>query len=213
MHIGTAGSAMGLSGIPMRSTLNQVFALAVLLLAGTSLAFTVEVIRFKRGLKGTGQARVLQSGARAAVLQVVDGDEVSVRLPEGPLTVRLLGIAAFDPSIQDPVAQPFGKAAVQHLEKVLGGREVSLVFDELKFDARKRLLAYVHIGTADVGEGLVSRGLALAYTRYAFSRMPAYLQAEDGARRHGEGLWADPVVSARAVQLRVVWDQERAKED
>lgn len=196
----------------MRLTLNQVFALVVALLAGSSLFFTVQVVRFKRSLKGSGQARVVVSGARAMVLQVVDGDEISVRLEGEPLTVRLLGISAFDPSTQDPIAQPFGRAAMQHL-RLLEGREVSLEFEDMKFDARKRLLAYVRSEGSDVGEAMVAKGLVLAYTRYPFTRLAPYLQAEDVARRGSLGLWADAAVSTRASQLRVVWDQERAKED
>lgn len=196
----------------MRPTLNQVFALVVALLAGSSLFFTVQVVRFKRSLKGSGQARVVVSGTRAMVLQAVDGDELSVRLEGEPLPVRLLGISAFDPTTQDPVAQPFGRAALQQL-RLLEGREVSLVFEDLKYDSRKRLLAYVQSDGTDVGEAMVARGLALAYTRYPFSRLAPYLQAEDAARRGSLGLWADGAASARATQLRVVWDQERARED
>ncbi len=197
----------------MRPTLNQAFGLVVALLAGSSLFFSVRVVGFKRGLKGTGQVRTVQSGVKATFLQAVDGDEISVRLEGEPLTVRLLGLSAFDPTTQDPLAQPFGKAAVQYLERSLGGSEVALVFDELKFDGKKRLLAYVHTEAGDVGEQIIAKGLALAYTRYPFTRFGAYLRVEDAARRAGTGLWADPAVSSRATQLRVVWDQERAKED
>ncbi len=202
-----------LHGVAMRLTLTQAFGALVLLLAGASLFFTVGVVRFQRGLKAAGAGPAVVSGASATYVQAVDGDEVSVRIEGQPLTVRLLGISAFDPAIQDPLVQPFGRAAMQHLDQLAAGRAVTLHFEELAYDRKRRLLAHLHVGSVDAGLELVSRGLALTYTRYPFGRMGVYLQAEAEARERRAGLWAEAAASTRATQLRVVWDQERARED
>ena len=197
----------------MRPSLNQAFLLLVLLLAGSSLYFTVSVAAFKRSLHSKPLAATLKSGQAAVVQRILDGDEISVLVGKDPMIVRLLGISAPDPTMNDPEMQPAGRQTLLWLENNVQGKQVELVFDELKTDARKRLLSYVRIEGRDLGEELVEKGLALTYTKYPFSRLGAYALAEDGARRARLGIWSDPKVARRAEQLKALWDAERRKGD
>jgi len=196
----------------VRALLNYTFALLVLLLFGASSFFTYRVLAFKRGL-GTGNAsQSLQSGQQATFVQVIDGDELVVQAGQETLRVRMLGIYSFDPTLSDPSA-PTARQTLQHLERTLKDQRVELVFDELKYDSHKRLLCYLHMGERDLGLELISKGLALAYTKYPFSRMGAYVLAEEGAREARTGLWADPQLAQRSRQLRQLWETQRRKGD
>lgn len=197
----------------MRPTLNQAFILLVLLLAGSSLYFTAGVVAFKRSLNSRPAAAALKSGQSAVVQRILDGDEMSVLVGKEPIIIRLLGVSAPDPTMNDPEMQPAGRQTLLWLENNVQGKQVELVFDELKTDARKRLLSYVQIEGRDLGEVLVEKGLALTYTKYPFSRLGAYALAEDGARRARLGIWGDPKVARRAEQLKALWDAERRKGD
>jgi endonuclease YncB( thermonuclease family) len=197
----------------MRPTLNHAFLGLVLLLAGTSLYFTVGVFSFKRSLHSKPLVAGLKSGQGAVVQRILDGDEMSVLVGKAPLTVRLLGVSAPDPTMNDPEMQPAGRQTLLYLENHVQGRTVELVFDEFKLDSRKRLLCYVQLDGRDLGEGLVDQGLALTYTKYPFSRLGAYAMAEDGARRSRRGIWSDPKLAQRAEQLKALWDSQRKKGD
>lgn len=197
----------------MRPTLNLAFLLLVLLLAGSSLYFTASVTAFKRSLHSKPLAATLKSGQTAVVQRILDGDEISVRIGADSVTIRLLGISAPDATMNDPEMQPAGRQTLLYLENHLQGRTVELVFDELKMDARKRLLSYLQVDGRDLGQDLVDQGLALTYTKYPFSRLGAYALAEDGARRARRGLWGDPKVAQRAEQLKALWESQRKKGD
>lgn len=197
----------------MRPSLNQAFLLLVLLLAGSSLYFTARVAAFKRSLHSKPLAATLKSGQAAVVQRILDGDEISVMVGQEPMIVRLLGVSAPDPTMNDPEMQPAGRQTLLWLENNVQGKQVELVFDEMKTDARKRLLSYVQVEGRDLGQDLVEKGLALTYTKYPFSRLGAYVLAEDGARRARLGIWSDPKVARRAEQLKALWDAERRKGD
>lgn len=196
----------------MRPTLNQAFLLLVLLLAGSSLYFTASVVAFKRNLNSK-PATTLKSGQVAVVQRILDGDEFSVRVGNDSITVRLLGVAAPESTMNDPGMQPAGRQTLLYLENSVQGRSVELVFDELKLDGRKRLLCYVQIEGRDLGEALLDKGLAIAYTKYPFSRLGAYVLAEDAARRARRGIWGDPGLAQRADQLKALWEAQRKKGD
>ena len=198
---------MGVARAAMNPFRQNAFPAVATLLLGASLYFTVRVSALKRSVETTPGVSV-PSGAEVTLTAVLDGDEVSVRYGASHVHVRLLGVYAFDPTTNDPVEQPFGRAAVSYLE-TLREQPVTLEFDEAKVDSQKRLLAYLRKDGADLGEGMVQRGLALAYTKYAFLRSSAYVLAEEQAIRGTAGLWADGRVVERAKRLRSLWEQER----
>lgn len=197
----------------MKPTLNHIFLAVVLILFGASLFFTTRVMRFKRSLNVAGGAQSFKSGKKVYVTKAIDADEVVVKDGETQVTVRILGIYGYDPTMGDPVAQPAGRMALLQLEARLKDQEVELVFDELKFDAKNRLLAYVHREGVDVGLELVAKGLCLAYTKFPFSRLDAYVLAEDRARRERLGLWADAKMLERSTAIRSLWDSERTRRE
>ncbi|PKN34087.1 MAG: hypothetical protein CVU61_09995 [Deltaproteobacteria bacterium HGW-Deltaproteobacteria-19] len=199
--------------VSMRISLHHIFVAVVVVLFGASLFFTVQVVAFKKSLAPGSAAPGLKSGQAAVVTNTIDGDEVIVKWGEESLRVRLLGIYSYDPTADDPLVKPMARQAFLHLDKTLRNREVEIVFDELKFDSRKRLLAYLQKDGADVGLEMIAGGLALAYTKYPFSRMNPYLLAQEKAMQDKAGLWADRQLALRSSQLKILWDTERTRGD
>lgn len=197
----------------MRNRLQHLFVAIVVVIFGASLYFTVQVVAFKKGLGSGAAAQGLRSGQTGVVTNIIDGDEVTVRTGEESVRIRLLGVYSYDTTADDPLVKPAARQAFLHLDRVLRNREVGIVFDELKYDSRKRLLAYLHRDGADVGMEMIARGLSLAYTKYPFSRMSPYLLAQEKAMQEKEGLWADRQLALRSGQLKSLWDAERTKGD
>jgi len=145
-------------------------------------------------------------GTVVTVVDVVDGDTVDVRYPNGTTdTVRLLGIdtpevhVANDPAefegVPDTGAgaaclREAGEAAGAALRERVAGGQVGVVVDGTA-DRRGgygRLLAYlVHDGT-DLNRWLVAQGHARVYDT-TFARSEAYYAAESEAQAAGRGLW------------------------
>lgn len=196
-----------------RTILNRVSDTGVWLLIGVlftcSLYFTWDV-QTRRGAWRSVDAAALQSGTEVQLVQVIDGDEVSVSHASGTFVVRILGIKAFDPNLQDPGISSMGLACVEALTQMLRkAGPLRVVFEDLRFDKAGRLLAYLELNDLDVGARLVSEGLALAYTRYSFSREAAYVQAQAVAKNSRAGLWLNPKATQRAEALIQSWKSER----
>ncbi|MDZ7702499.1 MAG: lamin tail domain-containing protein [Halobacteriales archaeon] len=143
---------------------------------------------------------------RATVIDVVDGDTVEVRFPDGSTdTVRLLGVdtpevhAANEPAEYEGVPDTSSgadclrgaghDASAFMTERVLGAT-VTLVFDPLadRRGSYGRLLAYVELDGTDVNRQLVDRGHARVYDS-TFARSDAYYDDEAAAQAAGRGLW------------------------
>lgn len=183
----------------------------VVLLLLMSVGFTWNV-QTRRGAWNTDRtATELQSGTAVRVVQVIDGDEVSVRHAGGTVVVRLLGIKAFDPKVQEPGVSAAGQACLAALERMTLSVDVEarVEFAESKMDKSGRLLAYLHVGERDVGRTLLEQGHAIVYNRYPFSREEAYESAEAVARTRNAGLWANPKAAVRAEALRATWEAQR----
>jgi endonuclease YncB( thermonuclease family) len=184
----------------------------VALLLGTSAFFTASVELRRNAWQGFDTAQVV-SGTEVKVLQVIDGDEVSVEGPDGiAFVVRVLGIKAFDPKVNDPGLSEVGNACVRALtRRTESAGKLVVEFDERKTDKAGRLLAYLRKDEVDVGEALVHAGHALAYVRYPHAREGAYKAAELEAKTRGEGLWSIPAAVERANALHAKWEAERAE--
>lgn len=130
---------------------------------------------------------------RGTVVDVADGDTVTVRLVGGRTErVRLLGIDA--PELNPP--ECYGREAGARARQLALGRRVHLVGDATQDtrDRYRRLLAYVVLaaGAGDVGRQLVAEGYAKAYVyRTPFARVRSYRLAEAAARRSRRGLWGN----------------------
>ena len=134
----------------------------------------------------------------AHVTQVVDGDTIDVAMPEGSEeTVRYIGIDTPETVKPDTPVQCGGPKAHAVNERLVGGRTVTLRFDEETRDIYDRLLAYVYLPRAGrggrplfVNAELARRGLARTLTiqpNDSFAELFARLAARAGVA--GRGLW------------------------
>jgi len=122
------------------------------------------------------------------VVEVHDGDTVSVTLDDKREKVRLIGIDA--PELGQ---RPWGQKAKGHLKELLSSSkwEVSLEFDIEKRDIHGRLLSY--LWTPDrkmINLQMVEDGYAMLFTvppnvRY----VDEFRKAQDDARNKGLGIW------------------------
>jgi endonuclease YncB( thermonuclease family) len=190
---------------------NSVYGFIVAVLLGMSLFFGINVESRKRQWQTEKKGVEVASGAAVTVVQIIDGDEVSVSAEDGStFVVRILGIKAFDPKVNDPGLSEVGNAAVRHLEQVTKrAGAVTVEYDEKKMDRAGRLLAYLRADDRDVGEYLVREGHVLAYTRYPFSREQQYLAVEVEAKTRARGLWGIPKATIRAEALKGTWEAQR----
>lgn len=130
----------------------------------------------------------------AEVVQVIDGDTIEVRLPDGKLErVRLIGIDA--PEVDEPGSEE----ATSGLKGLVEGEHVRMEADVSDRDRFDRLLRYVIVGDVFVNETLVREGLAAA-VRYPpdTARAETLEAAEAFARGRQSGLWgvvAEPVTT------------------
>lgn len=123
------------------------------------------------------------------VAQVVSGQTVQVAgMTEQPnliSQVRLLNIDA--PDLQQ---RPWGDAAKQHLEELIGGQPVILEFDLEQKDKFGRTLAYVWKDKVLLNEQLVKDGYALFVARSPNYKYDRRLErAQQWARLMGLGIW------------------------
>ena len=117
----------------------------------------------------------------ASVNRVIDGDTVVALTSSGEIRVRVAQIDAPERS------QSFGHEATQCLASMVQNRDVSLC--TAGNDRYGRTVANIAVGAVDVGEQMVARGCAWAYTKYleAGSQLPT-IQWQ--ASVSGVGLWA-----------------------
>jgi micrococcal nuclease len=134
------------------------------------------------------------SGAEsAAVVEVVDGDTIRVRMRGEAATVRLIGIDTPERGHPSKPKEFIADEAADALSALCLGKSVRLEKDLEETDKYGRLLRYVF--SADGGilfnRELLLKGVARVYRRFPFSRRPEFEEAERLARREGIGLWHD----------------------
>jgi micrococcal nuclease len=139
-----------------------------------------------------------------AVVRVVDGDTVDVRLPEGRRErVRLIGMDT--PETVDPrvPVQCFGREASARAHALLDGQTVGLERDSSQGERDRygRLLAYLWLPDGrDFAQVMIGEGYAFEYTyRLPYAHQEEFQAAEAGAREHALGLWAPETCAGRAV--------------
>lgn len=187
--------------------------LAIWVLLGAGLYFTIEVERMRSELRHSGGAD-FTTGERVVGVKALDGDEVIVvDHKQERATVRLLGIKTFAAGRFGVSQGRYGKQAFEFLKRL---KDVVLVLtlDVPKQDKRGRVLAYAEIADNegfDVGERMIEMGLAVAYTRYGHVREAKYVQAEEAAIGNKSGIWSDPKVVRQMQDLKRQWFLERSK--
>lgn len=130
----------------------------------------------------------------AEVVQVVDGDTIEIRLPDGRLErVRLIGIDAPE------LGEPGSAEATARLAELVEGEQIRLEADVSDRDRFDRLLRYVLVGDVFVNEALVREGLAAAVRYPPDTERAETLEAAEALARAGQsGLWgvvAEPVTT------------------
>lgn len=147
------------------------------------------------------------------VEEVPDGDTLRVVIDGARATVRLIGIDAPERNHPTVGKEYHGDESAAFLSSLCLGKTVRLEKGEEDVDRYNRLLRYVFLSPPDgrlLNLEMLRAGMALAYTRYPFSRSDEFVAAENLARRGGKGLWRDGgaaearwLVSAKARSVEV----------
>lgn len=121
------------------------------------------------------------------VVDILDGERITVISGIHPLKIKLLGIAA------PAKGQPYSDIAAQHLSKLVAGKFVGAQCSGLAEDGYWR--CRVTLDEMDVGEQMVRDGVAW-YNKSDDSDLSeqervAYLGSERAARTEARGIWQD----------------------
>jgi len=121
------------------------------------------------------------------VTRVIDGD--TVELEDGD-KVRYLMIDT--PETTKGHDDCFGEQAAEFNEKLVLGREVTLLYDQECRDKYGRLLAWVEVDGTEVNRLLVERGYAcvLFIPPNGEDRLEEFLALEEAAKEEKKGMWA-----------------------
>jgi micrococcal nuclease len=142
-----------------------------------------------------------QEPREGAVVHVVDGDTIHVRLGTRVEKVRYIGIDT--PEVRHPTRgeEPGGREASRVNRGLVAGRTVRLQTDVQARDRHGRLLAYVWVGETMVNAELVRLGYAQVMTVPPNVRHQAlFLALQRQARERGQGLWRQPEASRSGAQ-------------
>lgn len=121
------------------------------------------------------------------VTHVSDGDTVTLDANGKTMKIRLADIDA--PEVAHGLGerdQPFGQSSKHSLAQLVNGKEVVA---SCKGRSYEREICRVRIGSTDVSEEQVRRGLAWVYKKY--NRDSHLTQLEQLARQQRAGLWQD----------------------
>lgn len=133
------------------------------------------------------------AGKLHRVIDVVDGDTVTVAYRGSEVSVRVIGIdtpETVHPSVPVECGGPQASATAKRL---LTGKKVRLVFDpsQGRTDYYGRTLAYLETpGLGDFGLTMIRQGHAAEYTYdSAYARQSRYMAAQSVAQAHARGVW------------------------
>jgi micrococcal nuclease len=182
----------------------KVFWSIVIALGGASTYFGVRAEHVRRSVQ-RAHADV-HTGDLVSFSKVVDGDTVLLLNAEGdPVTVRLVGVKAFDSgSAKDP-ASAWGRGAAENMRKLLEAKPIRVMLATPPKDKHGRTLATLFVDDEDVAVKLVREGLVLVYTQFPFPAMHEYLLEQEKAKNDHKGLWSDPLATERAQLLVQEW--------
>lgn len=164
--------------------------------AATTLSLLIALALLAAGCDGSdggdGRDEEPEPGdeVRVRVLEVIDGDTITVALDGEAEDVRYIGIDTpeVDPSIG---VECFGDQAGDRNEELVGGKRVRLVFDDELRDRYGRLLAYVYLGERFINAELVRGGFARTLTiEPNTNRAGLFDRLEQAAGVAGRGLWS-----------------------
>jgi micrococcal nuclease len=133
-----------------------------------------------------------QSMLEGAVVRIVDGDTIHVRIGDRVEKVRYIGVNT--PEVHHPVKreEPGGREAAAVNRDLVGGQRVRLELDVQPRDRYGRLLAYVWLADTMVNAELVRRGFAQVMTVPPNVRYQSlFLKLQREAREAHRGLWSE----------------------
>ena len=134
----------------------------------------------------------LGSCETVTVDRVVDGDTVDVATDAGEIQrVRILGVDTPETKKPDTPVECMGPEATEATSQIAAaGTEVTLVTDQDAdaVDNYDRRLAHLVAGDTNLGEELLTRGLATT-TSFPHSLTDTYTDTENTARDTDTGLW------------------------
>lgn len=113
---------------------------------------------------------------------MVDGDTFKAKVQGAVMDFRLQAVDAPEHD------QPYGAEATSELAKLVRGRELIFIYDDV--DRYGRIVARVWVGNIDVNRAMISRGAAWFDSEYAHD--DDLYQAEEQARDAKRGLWSLP---------------------
>jgi len=124
------------------------------------------------------------------VTEVIDGDTVVIEGSDNH--VRYLDIDAPEILHEDSPGDPLGKEATNLNKSLVLGKKVKLEFDNGKFDAYGRELAYVYVDGVFVNQEIVRNGLARTLIIKPNGKYANIIyEAENKAKRERRGIWGD----------------------
>ena len=150
------------------------------------------------------------------ITDIIDGDEVVIENEQGQRTLlRLLGIRSFEATISDPSTSEYGKTTFNYLKSRALDQTARLELSDKRLGNANNLLGTLHLQDdagepgQDIGKELVSLGYTVVYIKYPFPNEPAYLEAENEARKSHAGFWSNPDIVERIDALKKRWQGER----
>jgi len=132
----------------------------------------------------------LAAPLEGAVVRVVDGDTIHVKIGERVEKVRYIGVNT--PEVHHPTKgeEPGGREATDANRRLVAGKRVRLETDVQARDRYGRLLAYVWVGDVMVNAELVRQGYAQVMTVPPNVRhQELFVKLQREAREAGRGLW------------------------
>ncbi len=138
----------------------------------------------------------------ATITRITDGDTVQAITPEGTkLRVRLYGIDAPETPKGKIPGEPFGNDSRDYLVTLVSQKTVRVEIRDI--DRYRRMVAILWLDDRNVNQEMIAAGMAEAYGEYLKSpyRSP-FLQAEQGAKAQGKGIWSQGSSYERPSQFR-----------
>ena len=127
------------------------------------------------------------------VVEVNDGDTITVKTNGRQERVRLIGIDTPEKNHPEKPVQCYAEAASKRLSELIGDSGVSLQADpqNTNRDRYDRLLRYVYLPSGVMlNRVMIAEGYAFAYLAFPHSRLDEFEALERTARDSGAGLWS-----------------------
>jgi endonuclease YncB( thermonuclease family)/Tfp pilus assembly protein PilF len=142
--------------------------------------------------------QVLAATLHGLVVEVLDGENISVRVEKRLIKVRLCALSA------PKLSQPLADVAREHLSQLLNGKQVAVEY--LGLDRGGPLVAVVTLNDSDIGMQMIRDGAAF-YNKSESSELPAqlrgfYEESERLARGEVRGIWQNVLHSANEGSSR-----------